>query len=45
MQYEIEVLAELIDFVESMGRITSESVKALKKFAVVDGQTNIGLTL
>ena len=45
MQYEIEVLAELIDFVESMGRITSESVKALKKFAVVDGQTNIGLAL
>jgi hypothetical protein len=45
MQYEIEVLAELIDFVENMGRITSDSVKALKKFAVVDGQTNIGLAL
>ena len=45
MQYEIEVLGELIDFVENMGRITSDSVKALKKFALEDGQTNIGLTL
>ena len=45
MQYEIEVLGELIDFVEYMGRITSDSVKALKKFALEDGQTNIGLTL
>ena len=45
MQYEIEVLSELIDFVENMGRVTSENVKALKKQAVVDGQTNIGLAL
>ncbi|ASM49140.1 hypothetical protein PESP_a0964 [Pseudoalteromonas espejiana DSM 9414] len=45
MQYEIEVLGELIDFVENMGRITSENVKALKKQAVADGQTNIGLAL
>lgn len=45
MQYEIEVLAGLIDFVEQMGRITSESVKALKQHAVADGQTNIGITI
>ena len=45
MQYEIEVLSELIDFVENMGRVTSENVKALKKQAVADGQTNIGLVL
>ncbi|MBH0058802.1 YjaG family protein [Pseudoalteromonas sp. SWXJZ94C] len=45
MQYEMEVLGELIDFVEAMGRITSDSVKALKKFALEDGQTNIGLSL
>ncbi|MDC9497954.1 MULTISPECIES: YjaG family protein [unclassified Pseudoalteromonas] len=45
MQYEIEVLGELIDFVENMGRVTSENVKALKKQAVADGQTNIGLAL
>ncbi|MEG3760234.1 YjaG family protein [Pseudoalteromonas carrageenovora] len=45
MQYEIDVLRELIDFVENMGRITSENVKALKKQAIADGQTNIGLAL
>ncbi len=45
MQYEIEVLSELIDFLENMGRVTSENVKALKKQAVADGQTNIGLAL
>ncbi|KPZ56627.1 MULTISPECIES: YjaG family protein [Pseudoalteromonas] len=45
MQYEIEVLSELIDFVENMGRVTSENVKALKKQAIADGQTNIGLAL
>ncbi|WP_372760212.1 YjaG family protein [Pseudoalteromonas sp.] len=45
MQYEIEVLGELIDFVEGMGRITSDNVKALKKQVLADGQTNIGLTL
>ncbi|MBQ4799630.1 YjaG family protein [Pseudoalteromonas sp. MMG006] len=45
MQYEIDVLGELIDFVENMGRITSENVKALKKQAIADGQTNIGLAL
>lgn len=45
MQYEIEVLSELIHFVENMGRVTSENVKALKKQAVADGQTNIGLAL
>jgi len=45
MQYEIDVLRELVDFVENMGRITSENVKALKKQAIADGQTNIGLAL
>ncbi|MDX1361245.1 MAG: YjaG family protein [Pseudoalteromonas tetraodonis] len=45
MQYEIEVLGELIDFVEAMGRITAENVKALKKHVLADGQTNIGLAL
>ena len=45
MQYEIEVLGELIDFVEQMGRVTAENVKALKQHAIADGQTNIGLTL
>ena len=45
MQYEIEVLAELIDFVEQMGRISSENVKELKQLAVSDGQTNIGIAI
>lgn len=45
MQYEIEVLGELIDFVEQMGRVTAENVKALKQHAMADGQTNIGITL
>jgi uncharacterized protein YjaG (DUF416 family) len=45
MQYEIEVLGEMIDFVEQNGRVTNESVKALKALAVADGQTNIGLEL
>ncbi|MBE0367102.1 hypothetical protein PAUR_a0409 [Pseudoalteromonas aurantia 208] len=45
MQYEIDVLAGLIDFVEQMGRITSDSVKALKQHAVADGQTNIGIAI
>lgn len=45
MQYEIEVLSEMIDFVEQMGRVTSQSVKALKQQATADGQTNIGLAL
>lgn len=45
MQYEIEVLAEMIGFVEDMGRITSDSIKALKQQAVADGQTNIGLAI
>jgi hypothetical protein len=45
MQYEIEVLSELIDFVEQMGRVTGQSVKSLKQHAIADGQTNIGLTL
>ncbi|KZN48377.1 hypothetical protein N482_07870 [Pseudoalteromonas luteoviolacea NCIMB 1942] len=45
MQYEIDVLSELIDFVEQMGRITSESIKQLKAQAVSDGQTNIGLAI
>ncbi len=43
MQYEIDILAELITHVESMGRITSESAKSLKALALADGQTNIGL--
>ncbi|MBQ4834007.1 YjaG family protein [Pseudoalteromonas sp. MMG010] len=45
MQYEIDVLGELIDFVENMGRVTSDNVKALKKQALIDGQTNIGLAI
>ncbi|MEK0159486.1 YjaG family protein [Pseudoalteromonas piscicida] len=45
MQYEIEILAELIEHVENMGRISSESVKSLKALALADGQTNIGLEL
>lgn len=45
MQYEIETLAELIEHVENMGRISSESVKSLKALALADGQTNIGLEL
>ncbi|MDQ9093293.1 YjaG family protein [Pseudoalteromonas haloplanktis] len=45
MQYEIEVLGELIDFVEQMGRVTAENVKALKLHAIADGQTNIGISL
>ncbi len=45
MQYEMDVLAELIDFVEQMGRITSENVKELKQLAISDGQTNIGIAI
>jgi uncharacterized protein YjaG (DUF416 family) len=45
MQYEIEVLGELIDYVENMGRITSDNVKTLKQQALSDGQTNIGLAI
>ncbi len=45
MQYEIEVLGELVDFVEKMGRIENDSVKGLKELALADGQTNIGLEL
>ncbi|WP_105167099.1 YjaG family protein [Pseudoalteromonas sp. T1lg23B] len=45
MQYEIEILSELIDFVENMGRISSDNVKALKQHALADGQTNIGLAI
>ncbi|ATC95838.1 YjaG family protein [Pseudoalteromonas tunicata] len=45
MQYEIEVLGELIDYVENMGRISSESVKALRVKALEDGQTNIGIEI
>ncbi|MBQ4839145.1 MULTISPECIES: YjaG family protein [Pseudoalteromonas] len=45
MQYEIEVLGELIDFVEGMGRISSETIKQLKAQAIIDGQTNIGLAI
>ncbi|KTF12276.1 YjaG family protein [Pseudoalteromonas sp. H105] len=45
MQYEIEVLGEMIDFVEQMGRVNAQSVKSLKQHAIADGQTNIGLTL
>lgn len=45
MQYEIEILAELIEHVENMGRISSDSVKSLKALALADGQTNIGLEL
>ena len=45
MQYEMDMLSELIDHVENMGRITSESVKALKKKALEDGQTNIGIEI
>ncbi|BBN80788.1 hypothetical protein PA25_07730 [Pseudoalteromonas sp. A25] len=45
MQYEIEVLSELIDFVQNMGRIEADNVKALKQQALADGQTNIGLAI
>lgn len=45
MQYEIEVLSELIDFVEGMGRIDADNVKQLKSLALSDGQTNIGIAI
>jgi hypothetical protein len=45
MQYEIDVLGKLIEFVENMGRISSENVKALKQQAIADGQTNIGIAI
>jgi uncharacterized protein len=45
MQYEIDVLSELIGFVEGMGRVTPENSKALKQLAVADGQTNIGIAI
>jgi uncharacterized protein YjaG (DUF416 family) len=45
MQYEIDILSELIEFVENMGRISAENVKALKQQAIADGQTNIGIAI
>ncbi len=45
MQYEIDVLAELIACSESQERITSESVKELKQLALSDKQTNIGIEI
>jgi hypothetical protein len=45
MQYEIEVLGELIDCVADMPRIDNQSVKTLKALALSDGQTNIGLAI
>ncbi|WP_042146984.1 MULTISPECIES: YjaG family protein [unclassified Pseudoalteromonas] len=45
MKYEIEVLSELIDYVESMGRISTDSIKGLKAKSIADGQTNIGIEI
>lgn len=45
MKYEIEVLSELIDYVESMGRISADSIKGLKAKSIADGQTNIGIEI
>ncbi|SFB78073.1 YjaG family protein [Pseudoalteromonas denitrificans] len=45
MKYEIEILSELIDYVENMGRINSDSIKGLKLKALEDGQTNIGIEI
>jgi len=45
MKYEIEILSELIDYVENMGRISSDSIKGLKAKSVEDGQTNIGIEI
>jgi len=45
MKYEIEVLSELIDYVENMGRISSDSIKGLKAKSIEDGQTNIGIEI
>ncbi|MBU2969464.1 YjaG family protein [Pseudoalteromonas sp. C2R02] len=45
MKYEIEVLSELIDYVESMGRISSDTIKGLKAKSIADGQTNIGIEI
>ncbi|MEO2268351.1 YjaG family protein [Pseudoalteromonas sp. YIC-656] len=45
MEYEISVLSELIDFVEAMGRLDKDNAKALRKLAVADGQTNIGVEI
>lgn len=45
MQYEVEILSELIDFVENMGRLSSENAKELKHLAIKDGQSNIGIEI
>ncbi|WP_105199564.1 MULTISPECIES: YjaG family protein [unclassified Pseudoalteromonas] len=45
MEYEIEVLGELIDFVAAMVRLDKDSAKALRQLAVADGQTNIGVEI
>lgn len=45
MKYEIEILSELIDYVENMGRISSDSIKGLKAKSIEDGQTNIGIEI
>ena len=45
MAYEMEVLAELIDKVESFERIDKDAVKALKQLAIADGQSNIGIEI
>ena len=45
MEYESDYLAQLIDFVANMGRLDKDNLKALKKLATQDGQTNIGVEL
>ena len=45
MEYEIAILAELIDFVEQMGRLDKDNAKALRQLAIADGQTNIGVEI
>lgn len=45
MQYEMAWLGELLDEVESVGKITTADIKGFKAFALKDGITNIGLDI
>lgn len=45
MQYEMSFLGELLDKIESLGKVDSATVREMRKYAHHDGMTNIALSL
>lgn len=45
MQYEMSFLGELLDKVESLGKVDNATVREMKAYAAHDGMTNIALSL